>query len=328
MSEAEGPGAPSEVMRARHAAVEAPRAAVAAIVVRATGGAPAQIERVVRGYDSEVYRVEAAAGRLFVRIRRYGSVSYASEAWAIAQCGAAGAPVPEILLVEPWPFADGEHEVMVQRAVPGQPLSELQGRLSQRELAHIWAQAGQALAQIHSVPAQGFYKMRQPGVWDFPDLASVAASAHDSRHDDLAQLGRAGLAVDIAALEAMLEAGAREAAVAQPWLLHGDFLPGHLFVDDELRLTGVIDFGEFQGGARVFDLATLRMSAPDVDMGWLRVGYGEQEPFDDRLERRLLLAGAEHQIGYLAHYLREGNAHEAAPVLRALQATLAVWGRD
>ena len=35
---------------------------------------------------------------------------------------------------------------------------------------------GEALARIHSVPAGGFYKMRQPGVWDFPSEASVSTS--------------------------------------------------------------------------------------------------------------------------------------------------------
>lgn len=33
----------------------------------------------------------------------------------------------------------------------------------------------------------------------------------------------------------------------QPVLNHGDYLPGHIFVDEALRITGVIDFGMYEG---------------------------------------------------------------------------------
>jgi aminoglycoside phosphotransferase (APT) family kinase protein len=320
----------TDVMRRRHAAVQTQPATIAMVVGRAAGQRAAEIERIVRGYESEVYLVTTAAGeRLVVRIRRYGSVSYASEAWAIASCRSAGAPVPEILLVDTLSLDGDEREVMVQRAVPGRPLSDVQDALSRDELAHVWAQAGEALARIHSVPAGGFYKMRQPGVWDFPNGASVTHSAWEARQSDMDELRQRGVpGGDLEALEALLHAAENAFPLGQPWLLHGDFLPGHLFVDDALRLRGVIDFGDFQGGPRINDLANLRMSAPQVDLEWLRAGYGEQEPFDAHLERRLLLTGAEMQVGYLAHYLREGNDAEAALVLRAIRATADAWRAD
>lgn len=317
----------TEVMRRRHAAVETPPATVASVARRATGRDAERIERIVRGYDSEVYRVALRAGEpVIVRIRRYGSVSYASEAWAIEACRAAGAPVPDVLLVVTVPADGAEREVMVQRAVPGRPLSELRGALSRSELARVWAQAGEALARIHSVPAGGFYKMRRPGSWDFPDWESVAEAARRDRRSDLEELRGHGYGeADLEALWEMLEAGLSEFPCHAPSLLHGDYLPGHLFVDDGLRLRGVIDFGDFQGSPRIGDIANLRMNEPDVDLRWLRDGYGGQEPFDERFERRLLLAGAGLQIGYLAHFLREGNAEEAAVVHRAIRETLAWW---
>jgi aminoglycoside phosphotransferase (APT) family kinase protein len=320
----------TDVMRRRHAAVQTQPATIAMLVRRATGQGAAHIQRIVRGYESEVYLATVAASEhLVVRIRRYGSVSYASEAWAIEACRSAGAPVPEILLVDTIALDGDERDVMVQRAVPGRPLGDLQDTLSRDELAHIWGQAGEALARIHSVPAGGFYKMRQPGVWDFPSEASVSLSAREARQSDLDELRQRGVpGDDLEALEALLDAAENAFPVERPSLLHGDFLPDHLFVDDALRLRGVIDFGDFQGGSRIIDLANLRMSAPHVDLRWLRVGYGEQEPFDSHLERRLLLAGAGMQVGYLAHFLREGNDAEAAPVLRAIRATADAWRAD
>lgn len=317
----------TDVMRRRHAAVQTPLATIATFARRATGLDAAHIERVVRGYESEVYMATTAVGERFVvRIRRYGSVSYASEAWAIAACRAAGAPVPDLVLVGTYPLDGAEREVMVQRAVEGRPLSDIQRTLTRDELAHVWAQAGEALARIHSVRAGGFYKMREPGVWDFPDDAGVAQSGQDGRRRDLDELRRRGAARDdLEALAELLDASAGAFPCPEPSLLHGDFLPGHLFVDDALRLRGVIDFGDFQGGPRIVDLANLRMSAPEVDIQWLRAGYGEQEPFDEHLGRRLLLAEAGMEIGYLAHYLREGNDAEAAAVVQAMRETAAAW---
>jgi Ser/Thr protein kinase RdoA (MazF antagonist) len=253
-------------------------------------------------------------------------VSYASEVWAIEQCRAAGVPVPDVLLVGTVPVDESEREVMVQRVVPGRPLNEIHGRLSRAELGHVWTQAGEALARIHTIRAGGFYKMRRPGVWDFPDWESVAASAREARRSDLDELQARGYSeADLDALREMLAAGERAFPCHTPSLLHGDFLPGHLFVDDELRLRGVIDFGDFQGGAQIGDLANLRMNEPEVDLGWLREGYGSQETFDEYFERRLLLAGAAIQIGYLAHFLRQGNAEEAAVVDRAIRETVTAW---
>lgn len=319
----------TEVMRARHTAVQLPLVSVTALVRQATGHVANDITRIVRGYESEVYRATTNSGEaVVVRIRRYGSVSYASEAWAIEQCRAAGVPVPDVLLLDTIEADDHTHEVMVQRAVPGRPLGDIQQRLSRAERARVWAQAGEALARIHSVRAGGFYKMRQPGVWDFPDDDSVSHSAIGARQGDVDELRTHGIASDdLDTLVEILVAGENAFTCPVPSLLHGDFLPDHLFVDDDLRLRGVIDFGDFQGGPRIVDVANLHMNAPDVDLAWLRAGYGEREPFDQHFERRLILTSAEQQIGYLAHFVREGNDEEAAPLLRAIRATAEAWRR-
>jgi Ser/Thr protein kinase RdoA (MazF antagonist) len=320
----------TDVMRERHRVVEFLRPHIEALVRRATGADVADSTRIVRGYESEVYRATTTSGAaVVVRVRRYGSVSYASEAWAIEQCRAAGAPVPEILLLDTIATDDHSHEVMVQRAVPGRPLADIQHRLNRAELARVWAQVGEVLARIHSVQAGGFYKMRQLGVWDFPADGSVQESAREERLRDLAELQAHGVdAGDLDTLKEILDAAEGAFTCRVPSLLHGDFLPDHLFVDDDLRLQGVIDFGDFQGGPRIVDLANLHMSEPDVDLGWLRVGYGEQEPFDEHFARRLVFASAAQQIGYLAHYVREGNHEEAVPLLRAIRETVDTWRRS
>jgi aminoglycoside phosphotransferase (APT) family kinase protein len=84
----------------------------------------------------------------------------------------------------------------------------------------------------------------------------------------------------------------------QPVLLHGDFTPKHLLFDDALTLTDIIDFGDFQGGSPVIDLAELlthmegwALDEQDV-VAWLREGYGPAPIWECFVERRLM-----HTIG-------------------------------
>ena len=88
---------------------------------------------------------------------------------------------------------------------------------------------------------------------------------------------------------------------------------------------GVIDFGEFQGGGPILDFANLNMSCPDVDLFWLLRGYGNTAPFEGPFPARLQVTKLGLQIGYLAHYIRQGNAQEAAPLTQGLRETLREW---
>jgi hypothetical protein len=126
-------------------------------------------------------------------------------------------------------------------------------------------------------------------------------------------------------VDLMLSIQKQELPVRQPVLCHGDFLPGHLFFDDQLHLTGVIDFGEFQGGTPLVDFANLSMDCPDVDLAWLQCGYPNQALFDEMFARQLFLIKVGMQMGYLAHYIQQGNAEEAAPIAAGLRASLREW---
>ena len=63
-------------------------------------------------------------------------------------------------------------------------------------------------------------------------------------------------------------------------LLHGDFTPQHLLFDDALTLSGIIDFGDFQGGTPMVDLNELLNHTArwgldrQACVAWLREGYG------------------------------------------------------
>jgi aminoglycoside phosphotransferase (APT) family kinase protein len=314
----------TDIIRQRHAAYKTSDHVISEIVKRATGQAVIAQEKLVRGYDNEVYIVQtSASGDFVVRIHHHGGAGFAEEAWAIEQCRGVGVPVAEVLLVEILTIDDQPREVMVQRRVPGRALSEIAPDLQRAKLEHIWQQAGAALGAIHSIRVGGFYKLRSDGHWDFPDWESMAQTGdRASERPLLLQAGFSDQDVDL-----MLSIQEQELPTRQPVLCHGDFLPGHLFVDDRLHLTGVIDFGEFQGGSPLVDFANLSMDCPDVDLMWLQRGYPNQALFDETFARQLFLIKVSMQMGYLAHYIQQGNAEEAAPIAAGLRASLGEWER-
>jgi aminoglycoside phosphotransferase (APT) family kinase protein len=262
-------------------------------------------------------------GDVIIRIRHHGGAHFADEAWAIAQCRAVGVPAPDVLLVEMLAIGGQPREVMVQRRVPGRALSEIESTLTPEQRALVWRQAGATLGAIHSIRVGGFYKRHADGSWDFPDWQSIVERSIVDRTSEKPLLIQAGFrAVEVDQLLHMLAEGQALFADQQPVLCHADFLPGHLFVDDELKLTGVIDFGEFQGGEPILDFANLSMNCPEVDLAWLQAGYANQQLFDDTFPARLQATKLGLQLGYLAHFIQQGNAQEVAALVVALRQVL------
>ena len=108
----------------------------------------------------------------------------------------------------------------------------------------------------------------------------------------------------------------------RPVLCHGDLGMDHIFVDDALKVTGLIDFGNWQGGPRELDFAVLTMYHPDVRLEWL-----EPSVLDVDFYRRILLERVGVVMGFLAHDLRQGNADYAALAVQGMREALGAWRR-
>ena len=317
------------VVQARHAAYQTPASVIRDLVREATGQAASSVEKIAQGYDNEVYRVTLdtlSAEPVFVRLRRHGDTPFSQEAWAIARAHAAGVPVADVLLLATRVLDDGPpREVMVQRTVPGRPADELWPLLSPAERAELGTRAGAALRRLHSISVDGFYRRHEDGSWDFPDGQSIAASARRNRAAEAPFLRRAGFDdAEIARLLSVLDASLAEYSQTPPVLCHGDFKPAHWFFDDSLTLTGVIDFGDFQGGPALLDFARLSLYAPDVDLTHVLAGYGEPNEGRDEWTRRLQRFLVGQAVGYLAHVMRQDDSAGAKYFARRLRELLIV----
>jgi aminoglycoside phosphotransferase (APT) family kinase protein len=313
-----------QFLRQRHAAFRTPRPAIEEAVRRVIGHDTAHLDQIVRGYANEVYRVHTTRGdRFIVRVNQHGHYRAREEAWAMEHARAAGAPVPRVLGVERVGEGERSRDLMVVEHARGRQLSEIDDALSTDERQRVWRGVGAAMRAYHSVAVGGFYLMHPDGSWDFPDWPSVVRSAIEGRAADAPYLLQAGLAEhEVAQLLAIVGELATLPA-PQPVLCHGDLATEHLFVDDDLEVSAIIDWGYFQGGSAVLDFATIRMFHSEVDTRWIVAGYGDTALFDAAFRRSLLIHAVHSSIGSLAHVMREGNTDVAAiavPVIRDMLA--------
>ena len=94
-------------------------------------------------------------------------------------------------------------------------------------------------------------------------------------------------------------------------LCHGDLSPKHIFVTGDgsegeaVRVSGIIDFGDWQPGLPVHDLAVLRVRGPRLDLPPLLAGYGA--PADETYRRQLDLHTLNIALGSLAFGVDEDD---------------------
>jgi aminoglycoside phosphotransferase (APT) family kinase protein len=318
-----------DLLHRRHAAYRTPHDVLFATVKAATGQDAVRYEQIVSGYDNEVYQVTTEATTAYiVRIQQHGGTSFQTEAWAMSRCRAVGVPVPEIYLISSIRVANQDKAVMVQQRLPGQALRDILPQLTRSEAAQVWSEAGALLARIHTILVDGFgfAAPDAPGRWEWATWADLIQSARRSQAATTAQLRQWGFAEhDLGSIGSILDIYERDFSTVQPVLCHGDFIPKHLFVDAALRLTGIIDFGDVQGGSPIHDLAYLHMWRPEIDLSWLRAGYGHAALVDDRFEQRLVLHMVCVQLRYLEYFLRAGSQDDAASFAARLRGTLQQW---
>ncbi|GAA5033710.1 phosphotransferase family protein [Actinopolymorpha pittospori] len=278
---------PGSFVEWQHAQVSTPRSVLAEVVRHAVGTRIEQVDRIVEGYENEVYRVRCADGQdVVVRILRFGrfsgdSTRSAAEARAIGQARAAGVPAPEILLLDTVRIDGTEFPVMVQRTVPGRPLAEVVTSLSERQRHDVLAEIGGLIARISGVHVN-----------DERDWPTAMAAELADRRSERDQVLAGGFSA--AQFDQMLDLleGYVHDFPCQRWVLcHGDLSPQHIFVTgdgtdgDAVRVSGIIDFGDWKPGAPVHDLAVLRVRGPKLDLAPLLAGYGAHA--DDTYRRRL-----------------------------------------
>jgi aminoglycoside phosphotransferase (APT) family kinase protein len=168
----------------------------------------------------------------------------------VAAMAAVAVPTPRVL----W----REHPVLALERVPGTALGTF-GRPSPVGAA-AWTAAGAAVRSIHETP--------------LPEPGAASASVPSAERLEAACAWCAAHAV---VPDDVLERSRRRArqvlGSARRAFVHGDLQPDHVFVDDDGRVTGVIDWSGAGAGDPLLDLAVLTLAHPE-HLDDVATGYG------------------------------------------------------
>lgn len=289
------PDWPNEEVRRLHAAVSTPASTLVMLVRKAVKVEPIDLERIVDGYGNEVYRAHTRSrGDVVIRIARFGGTQtqVQFEARAIELARAADVPVAELLLIDTVQIDGQDFPVMVQTAVRGSSFRALYPELSRSQRDSVLSQTGQLIARLNTVPGDTDWKV------------STALEVEKRRNEADNFLSAGFSRTELDTMIDALENYAVDSAGLPVTLCHGDLGPQHIYLDDDLSISGIIDFGDAAPGWRPHDLAVLRVRAPHLDIEPVLHGHGTAADADFRRAldlHTLLMALATLTFGIREH---------------------------
>ncbi len=277
---------------------------VRAVVKRLFPVQDVQVERVLSGISTYVYRICSRGQVYYLRILPDAEASFTPEIAALTILRQRGINVPEIVHYEDHNRLLGR-PIMVEAEIKGLALS--QTSYPRDVLARVVVAAGRDLARINQVPVEGFgwvrvrraQPMRLRAQW--PTFRAFALAY---RKADLTYLRMHVFPPRvIARLERVLARHDDLLDLEQGYLAHGDFDSTHVF-QAHGRYSGIIDFGEVRGTGPWYDLAHFRIRdagrPPFSLFRALECGYAEITPFPPDYERILRFTGVLINIRALA----------------------------
>lgn len=311
----------AEYLSQLHAQFGVARGDVVNLVQRATGRAVAATHRLIRGDESEVHRVELTDGSaVYLRVAFPGTPPSKTlhEAWAMGRARDRGVPAPRVLATDTIHSPDGDRTAMVIAEAPGNPLLEVLSALRPEDRTRVMARIGRVLRVLHSVSMPGV------GVPDDQDVWTDAGTHHRNyvahRLAEAEYLACAGFTTT--EIDQVLEALRQPPeAPDHPVLCHGDVSPHHVFIDHDLRIVGLIDWGMWHAGSAVSELAGIALTHTAADFDAILTGHddGPIDPAFHALMAWHKVAQATHQIAWL---VSSGQTAELTRTAAALQNVL------
>ena len=301
-----------------HARFSTAPALVAGLVKKAIGGDVESVQRVVNGYDNEVYRVAVVyRGHVYVRIRRHGEASFDSEACAMTQARDAGVPVPEVLAMDRIVVGDAEREAMIVEAAAGEAFETVEAQLSPRQRRAALVDLGRVLARLHTVRMPGIWRPSVDGRWPTPsELAPYFIKDRLSERDDLVAAGLDEIELD--RTYRIVNEFPGELPV-EPVLCHGDLNRGHVFIDADLHVTALIDWGMWHAWSPLGEFAYVWKTFGEDGLIAVLEGSHAGSMTDPQFRQALAVSVIQQQVGHIAHHVRigdEAGVHRNVLILR------------
>lgn len=293
-----------KLLQERHRVMTSPEALIADAVEAACGSPMATKSRIVEGFSNEVYVATTVDG-LQVIVRIHWSAPYFEpEQWALVKCTRLALPAPRLLRLQYINVGGTPRSVCVETRLPGRTLRAALDDVGipTSDLRAILVAAGTFLAVLHTVPTTGFGRIDANGTAAEP---SWDGYRHRLVLDQTYQAAR-NLGIPISEVDeaiALLDAASDLWKSVTPRLLHGDFTPQNILVEDG-HFQGVIDFEFPMSGDPAWELAMwdyYRQSlfhnptANPLPLEWLLEGYQQISKADEHFAARII--GSRLQLG-------------------------------
>ena len=299
-----------------------PQDTVANIIKSGIGEDIDSVERIVRGESNEVYGIRTKDDKdVILRIGHWDKKTFERELWAVEQASGAGVPVPQILAIGEYPSENASVYYCIQEKLHGTTLDTLlySNGLPQERARLIVENAGEALAKIHSVETSG---------WGYLDTS--AHGEHEQLDGKFAKVEMESARIDSALKKTNIPVADMKIILEQlkaglslfegnQRLVHGDFGPKHIFVDEHDEITGIIDWEQAESADPVVEFARwdfwFDKASPTA---WLKAGYERVAQLGDNYDERFRIAKLESAIWTLLYFTYDSPVEDCA--IRAARA--------
>jgi aminoglycoside phosphotransferase (APT) family kinase protein len=250
-----------------------------------------QIERVLSGASTYVYRVQSGADTYYLRILPEQHMSFAVEVHVHSLLRKQQVQVPEVLFFE----NDNESlgmSLMLVKEILGSSIEDYPPLVGNED---ILCKAGQQLAVLNQIQVDGFGWIKRGK----ESCGNILQGEHLSLQEyiyacfdeDLFLLSEDVFHRDVAIQIKTTITNGLALMVRHPSCLnHGDFDDSHIFSHNG-NFTGLIDFGEMQGNSPFYDLGHFKLhdgqhGQLSASYPSLAIGYNEVRSLtnDDQIE--------------------------------------------
>lgn len=245
-------------LRSHQAKWNVPSALLSEAISVAGGSQIRFARRLYKGEANESYEVRDCSGLDFVvRIARRGGPWFEGEKWALEHCLNSQVNAPVLLALEHCEHEGEFLSIAVETKLDGMPLDEALRAGAVTDVDALILEAGQSLAQIHSIPVSGYGPFGASGIGS-QDTA-FRAMWHEANTLPRAKIERtcldAGLSKRLVydAFEGIRRSEPLFADTCS-CLVHGDYGPKHLLTDGD-SITGIVDFENCRGFDPSWDFA-------------------------------------------------------------------------
>ena len=191
-----------------------------------------------------------------VSVWESGKNNFQTEKWCLDQCAKAKIPVPKIIGLTTVPEGRVYKDICIESKLPGKPLEEVVKNLDTKSKENILSEAGGVLSKIHSINVGGFGLLNENGEGQFSNIAEMLNDPYIEKNKMLEFGKKVSFDKNIMLRSFEILNSGKELydGFFQPKLLHNDFDPKHILVENN-KVSGITGFGLARGGDPVMDLA-------------------------------------------------------------------------